>query len=294
MIMLKNPKDKEEWERFDPSGSSSNASLAVSWDGTFVSLGHSHACHGAFQANYGGLAARLNKDLEDTSQIDCIYSRRMKLLTGAEDLEVPYYTWLLNESPWAEAFLEKEYEKLPVKTFVLRADLPACYIASAAVATRYLTECYTGYNEWPKNRFALHKALLKGGVDPLWAFIVANMYRPADLKAKTFTFTMQSGHHVLPPELKMKSLKKFVTGDYNKEDKTFSEQRGYRFIDRNWVSDSDGTLISTLAKTWSFKKSGAVDYNVFRKPVGSSGYPTHTFEELLQVVDLLKGIVSDK
>jgi len=285
--MLVNPKEKEKWDA-TPVMEKSNAALGIVAENTFYSLGHHNACHGELLWGRIGWSQKAVK----RGTLQEVWSKRMKLLPGAEEIDNIFYPWLMNESPWAKAFLQKDYKIAKKEGFSLDANLPADYVASACVATRWLTENYSGFSQWPTRRFSLYKRLLSEGVDLLWAFIMSNLFIPS--KSLDYNFSVQDGHHVVPPAWTLDGLKKFVVGDYSKSQETFSEKGGYYTIDSAWVGKGTGERLKDLAKSWTGSSKTTIDYNLFRRPSSVGGYPQLNFKDLLNVMEHLKGLVSDQ
>lgn len=278
---LENPADKDQWEKRS-FGSSANTLTGYVAKNRFYDLGAS-ACHGTFSRSQ--FYARKNSEY-----VEQLWSRKMpNNCKDAADVEEIYYPWLLNESPWAQAFVEKDYKKAKNHGFSLRADLPYDYVASSVVATRWLTERYSGYGSWTTKRIPLYKKLLSD-IGPLWAFIMANLYAPKGGSLERFSFVMQSGHEMLPSTLTVEGLKKFISGKHSAGE-SFARNQGYSSIGTTW--GSAGESITTLAKDWRFDKKAVVDLNLFRKPDLEGGYPVLSYKDLVNLVPILKELVND-
>jgi hypothetical protein len=242
-----------------------------------------HVCHGKL-SKIGGYMGQY-------SNVKVVWSRKAPNQDGAtKELEDIYYPWLLNDSPWAAAFIEKNYSKCLKHGFSLDASLPHSYVASALVATRWLTE---KYQSWTTDRYPLYKKLLAGKEDPLWAFIMANLYYSPT--KERYSFSMPTGHEMLPPTMSLETLGNFVHGRYA-DQPSFAENRGYSGIGITWGKTDvpEGVMLKTLAKNWTVKKDTKVDLNVFRRPDPKSGYPQLTYEELLIVMRNIQEMVYAK
>jgi len=74
-----------------------------------------------------------------------------------------YYDWLMNESPWADAFLSKTYHE-DYPWLFLRTDIPSNFLASACIASRQTWE--------NGSRFTLWRSLVNKGLDKSYAFFL--------------------------------------------------------------------------------------------------------------------------
>jgi hypothetical protein len=266
----------------------SNANLAWSKKGTFETVGGG-ACHGSFSGS-----GRPN-------MLDMLYSARQKLQevvktsSKATDLDVErvYYEWLLKESPWAEAYFDKDYDDVVKYGFSIRTDLPHDFVASACVATRFLTEKYSGSSTWVINRIPTFAELVKTGMPTVWAFVMANMYNKNG--SGKYSYSMPNGHEMLPPNWTIRAIKNFVTGDYNKAGPTFYNNGGYKSIGTAWrhSETSAHAHTSDLARKWGVKKDNTINYNIFEPLDTGGGYPALEFEALLRVQKEIEEALKD-
>lgn len=270
---------------------SSNAYLAAADAKQGWHLLGAGACHGGFSANSYG-----------TRDWEVVFSARMvvqpivaKLSKERKiDIEKEYYTWLLNESPWAEAYVDKDYEVVKKYGFAIRTDLPHNFVASACVATRFLTEKYSGSSTWVVNRIEVMVDLLDKGVPMLWAFILANMYNKHGSKG-TYSYSMPSGHEMLPPNWSVKALKNFITGNYNKAAPTFRANRGYNGIGTAWRhSEGKSQHTSERAKYWIKKKVDVINNNIFEPLDQLNGFPAIDLDTLAQLPQLIQEEYKDE
>lgn len=241
-----------------------NAYTAVEYPDKFQNLGEG-ACHGNFQG-----------DLRKGCTV--LHSWKMNNSFPVDPVDEKFfYTWLINESPWAKAFIEKDYEEVLKKGFTLDPKFPADYILSACVATRFLTE---SYNKWTKSHYETFKDLVNEKVDPLWAFVMAVMYKKV---SGGYTYQMQNGHEVVPVHWTLPTLKRFVEGRY-KNNTSFTERGGYSTIGTAW--QEPGVSTNIRAVVWGDSKLKAEDLNIFRKPNGK--YPLLSLKDLLFALDQVK------
>ncbi len=265
----------EKGQAFKKTGNSKhqNAFLGVKQEnGTFRYLG-TGACHGSLS---GGASVKPI----------CIHSWKMPCIAKNAKKEAFFYTWLVNESPWAKAFILKNYKEILEKGFEIRTDLPADYVASACVATRFYTEIY---NDWTIPHIETFEDLVDSKVDPLWAFIMSMMYKKAG--KDQYTYRMQNGHEIVPYEWTLETIKRFFKGDHKPpqdenahSQQTFYKRGGYGTIGTAWTEP--GTSVKTRAKEWGTSKISAKDLNVFRKPV--STFPVLTLKQLVDLIPEVK------
>lgn len=200
-------------------------------------------------------------------------------------LEKTFYTWLLNESPWAEAYLEKDYGEVVKTGFVISTDLPSDFVASAAIATRFFTEKYMNHGA---KRCRVFEMLMGEGLEIIWAFLLANYYA-LEPEGK-LTFAPKAGHEILPVSWDLNGVKSFLTGNYSKRKATFREEKGYTTVGTTWEKKSEGPLavsFATFALTLGNKKT-LVNYNIFEKP-SNNGYPLISVKDFPDIVKELKG-----
>lgn len=264
-------------------------------NGVFVNKGSS-ACHGVFLFSEGH-PKNFTGDLPET-----LYSWKMPNVFPTNK-EVLYYTWLLNKSPWSKVFVEKDYEVVKQKGFSLSTNFPADYVASALVATRYTSEIY---NEWTTRHFRTFEDLVNEGVETLWAFVMSMMYAKKHTSSE-YSYRMQNGHEIVPPDWSLATIKNFVEGrfkesllekdiinsvDANASNRLFRHRGGYSTIGTAFKADSDvknaKTLSSKLAYIWGQPLVKGVDLNIFRGFGDSTSYPTLTLKELLLATEQVK------
>ena len=240
---------------------SRNAFLGITSNkGDFHNLGFG-PCHGGFQMPYG--------KRNYTPKV--LHSWKMnRVALSTDEREVFYTNWLINESPWSKAFISKSWEEVLEKGYEVTADLPADYVASACVATRFYTE---SHDSWINGHVKTFEDLLDKGVDPLWAFTMSQMYKKT---ASGYSYQMQNGHELVPHNWSKETIKKFLKGDYNPEE-TFAKRTGYSTIGTTFREEGVSTVI--LAKEWGNLKVSAKDFNIFRRPVKS--YPLLDIDGLL-------------
>lgn len=288
--MVNNSKEKISWDAYQPQ-SDDNAYLGLSIEDKFINLGRG-PCHGGFQLYSVGNALRPHAK----PVLKEAWTKRMMLQDEAsEKLADTYYTWLIKESPFSEAFIEKDYEVCKKHGFNLRVDLPSDYVASAAIATRFLTERHGGSEVWVKKRIPLYERLVNDKMDLLWAFVLANMYAPS---GKGYSFQMIDGHEMLPSSLTINGLNRFVKGNYLKDSKTFAEAKGYISVGTAWVPRTAGQdtspTLKVIAKNLHFMAKDYKDFNVFRKPDVYAGYPIIPYKDFPLVVEKLKELINEK
>ena len=283
--MITNEDAKKSWDAYEPKDGD-NTYLGLVHKGVFINLGRG-PCHGQL-AQYS-----VSSYISKYGPLEELWSKRMMLQEGVTpEIEETYYKWLVNDSPFAEAFIEKDYEKIKKHGFNLRIDLPADYVAAAAIATRFLTERHSGDQSWVVKRIPLYGKLIKSGMHLDWAFILANLYTPSE---ENVSYQNIIGHEVIPYNLTVQGLKNFLTGEYNKTTPSFAVNKGYNHVYTTWEHGNvKSPTIQALAKSLVFEDKGFKDFNLFRRPLQTGGYPQIPFTDLPKVVEKLKELMNDK
>lgn len=266
------PKEHEGWvasaKASAPNGV--NAFLAAESPTKFSHIGYG-ACHG----NFGG-----------SGYVDytILWSWKMNTLKNtAQEAEKPFVEWLVNKSPWADVFIDKEYDSICENGHAARTDLPSDYILSGLVASRFFTETHTTWTAPHTHTFA---DLLKEGVDATDAFLMAIMYKKV---GNSYQYQMQSGHEILPQHWSLGTLKAFMEKNYNPKTSLFKTVGGYRTIGTAWTWKNDGPRTSDRAKVWGKVESNkGIDYNIFRRPDPNQAYPQLSLKTLIDLIPTIK------
>ncbi len=119
------------------------------------------ACHGRLQKSYypKGVMAILSVV-------------RKGYIEDNKEACLRYISWLVNESPWAAIFIEKDVARVWDYGWVISPEHPANFVASGCIATRFFTE---NYEEAVKKRFKIWLELTANNYSGTEAFLFANM-----------------------------------------------------------------------------------------------------------------------
>lgn len=146
-------------------------------------------CHGAFSS------ASLRHKFPNSNSIEFLLSSVQKLLVSHEEAVV-YFDWLANRSPWKDVFVTKDPEDIIKKGWVVSTDFPDNLVASALIATRFVTESYTPII---LGRYKVYKDILSLGFNELEAFLFSYLFnRKKTSENFPLVFApVTSGHAVL-------------------------------------------------------------------------------------------------
>lgn len=193
-------------------------------------------------------------------KIGRVFSLLRPIRWNGEYAEV-YYNWLLNDSPWASAFLNKSYDKVKEEGFVLTTSIDRNYLASALSATRFFTETH---NESFRHQTKTFGELLEKGVGGKEAFILATYIYPSTVGSDSYKLNhyVGYGHNIMPSNPSMGVLKSFYNGIY-KKDKHFDSNPGYKIMSGIWEDAHDKVSFKTYASKFMENKNGA-SKNIFK------------------------------
>lgn len=244
-----------------------------------------HPCHGFLQTSYwGGYARR--------SPIKYILSAiRAEEITD-EALAEDFYDWLFNRSPWANVFVEKSYQQARLLGVVARVDLPANLIATAMIASRFMTETYASEQRY---RRAIYKELRNIGYDEATSFVFAHLFNSVNVSKGLYPVhfsRFSSGHSVF---YATGISEGYFRNFFNNTPPNLSEvsllaNKGYKTGTLNslWGNSSDRDAFATWCGTVAPpKKSKGQDHHIFRaKPKDT--VVLKNAEDFKAVVDLIK------
>lgn len=197
---------------------------------------------------------------KDGLKIGRVFSLLRPIRWNEEYAEV-YYNWLLNDSPWASAFLSKSYDKVKEEGFVLTTNISRDYLASALSATRFFTETHHGSFKDQTKTFG---ELLEKGVGGKEAFILATYLYPNSANHHSYILKhyVYYGHNIMPSDPSMKTLKNFYNGIYE-ESERFDSTPGYQTMSGIWKNDYNRESFKTYASKFMKNEDGA-SKNIFQ------------------------------
>jgi len=259
---------------------SSNAYIAVVEDSGFYRLLGGGPCHGALQKYQ--LEGKL------TYKVKYILSWVMPILSSQAFAD-EYIRWLANESPWAVVFLTKDVEDIKKFGWVVSAEYPANFVASALIATRNITEKYT---DSVCARLPIYEEILRLGFSHAEAYIFSASYNKAHSSGKKLYplqyARLSSGHS--PFELSYANeayYRNFLNNTpENLKKETFKENSGYTdSVTAMWSKGGSKDSFSDWMRGIQPKVvTAAKNYNIFEKaPV--KGYTINSPEDFKNVLE---------
>ena len=85
----------------------------------------------------------------------------------AKGFTIPYYRWLLNDSPYAECFITKDAKEAIQYGIICKTNVPSNLLVGGLVASRYPWE-------YAQNNYRAWCELYKRGVHPSMAFVMCH------------------------------------------------------------------------------------------------------------------------
>ncbi len=226
-----------------------------------------------------------------------ILSAVMHLHTSKEFAR-SYIHWLVNESNWAEVFVDKDADSIMRLGYLVDANKPSNLIASAFVASRFLTESYTG-TEQLLLRHKVYEKLLTLGCSRNEAFMFCHMYTP-EVSKKFYPIVpmlFKTGHTPFSYSgVTQAVVKNFLTNNrVGLSTHTIAERVGYssNSISAVWGSVTTPDANSFWTKVMAIapaKATKSVDHNIFRK-IKVNGVSFSSDEDFLSVINQLRAIV---
>ncbi len=279
------------------SSSANSYGAFILSDGTLGTVGP-WVCHGWLRdenfpkyLRMDNLSARLTR----TSPI-YILSAVMYLHTSRA-FALNYINWLVNDSNWAEVFVDKDPERIMRLGYLVDANHPSNFIASAFVASRFLTESYSGAASL-KLRHKVYDRLLSLGCTRNEAFIFAHMYTPETEFSlyPVVPMLFNTGHTPFSYNgLTQIATKNFLTNTKAHLNKgTIAGGFGYpsNSISRVWGEPPtyEDKFWQTVRGLQPKKVTKSVDHNIFRK-IKLDGMAYSSDEDFMSVITQLKGII---
>jgi len=106
----------------------------------------------------------------------------------------PYIDWMVNRSPWSAMHVEKDADAVLSLGWVVDANFPANFVASALIATRAFSESYTPSIA---NRFATYLHILSLGFKEEEALILSYLFVKSNTSRYSVVFTdLVAGHGI--------------------------------------------------------------------------------------------------
>lgn len=243
------------------------------------------ACHGWLSEYNFGDFNRLkgNKPKYILSTIMAPRTTKEKLINFTD--------WLINRSVWKDVFLEKDAEQAELLGHVVDANFPANFVASAMMASRFLTEVYVSGMD---KREIVYDELLKLGLSEDESFFFAHLYKPNGGGTYPIVFNrLSSGHSTfLSSGFNKEYCKNFLTHtpQKNKFNRPLSTGTGYvnDTVNILWGEPNRDDPLGRFAKNLRPKTHVlGTDHHIFRKIPDEPWVYTNP-EDFLNVLQQLK------
>lgn len=284
-------------ERLERTCDNNSYGAFILKDDTYLKVGR-WVCHG-WLSDYNVSHHILNikdRDKIKVQGISYVLSAVMKPHVS-KGLLLRFVDWLINRSPWAAIFVDKNPESVVKYGYVVDANYPANFIASAMIASRFVTESYVAKGE-VEDRCAVYEELLNMGVTENEAFFFAHMYTASNAKS---VYPIQfsrwsSGHSTFSAyNYQENYVRSFLTGKpVNLEKNLLAAGLGYgsNTINNLWGNptdkDSFGKAVQDLVP---LRKEEKKDHHIFRKaPV--KGYQYTNREDFMSIIEQLREMLN--
>ena len=250
-------------------------------DGELVVNG-TGVCHGWMQI--GSMAPR-----KITGRMKFVLSSVMKSW-GTRPQTLAHTDWLINRSPWASIFVDKNAESVLELGHVLDVTQPANLIGSGVIASRFFTESYVAD---ARKRIRGYLEFLNLGCSENEALLFSQLYSFSDSSYPVNYSRFSSGHAVFYSNgVGAKYYKNFLTNNPTLLTESFNELGGYRTGTLNAVwgsngSDSFSVKVQALRPIKAQKKK---DLNIFRK-VNRDAWTYDNAADLKSVTNQLKELI---
>lgn len=269
--------------REDRSGSNNVYGAFIKDDGTMVNIGR-YVCHGWLQTHNHFLKSK-----------DTKYILSSVMSPHATDEQLRRHTdWLVNRSPWAVMFVEKDVQSILDYGHVVSPDHPYNFVAAGLIASRFCTESYVdGY----KQRVFVWSELLGMGCTEDEAYIFAHMFAPVSGNNYPVTFNRMSSGHTpfLSSNYQEDYIRNFLNHrPQNLVKETLRDCNGYISggLSTLWGSStSKDSLAEAIKRLIPVSKDKKKDHNIFRK-APSNGWTYSNRKDFASVIDQLKGILN--
>jgi len=225
--------------------------------------------------------------------IKYVLSAVMSLNKGvSKKRALTYIDWLINRSPWAEVFVDKNAESVMELGYLVDAKHPSNFITSAMIASRFITEAYVSPDTF-EGRNKLFFELLEAGVPETESFLFCHYYSGAKKDLFPVYYSpISTGHTVFSDRMFDKDyFKNFLRGFAVNPSKEFLDKgKGYQGgIFMLWGEGKGHNKFSEFMRALKpARVSLKVDLNIFRK-IKEDQIQYDNMEDFLSVLRQLKG-----
>lgn len=210
-----------------------------------------------------------------------------------EDKLLAYIDWLVNRSPWEKIFLDKDAKSVRKLGYLIDANYPSSFIGSAMIASRFMTESYSG-DRW-QTRCHLYQELLEVGCTENEAFIFSHIYDSTTYKSLypvSFS-TLSSGHSTFYATYYQENyVRNFLSGTpVNVGKNTLAQGRGYEYSSLNstW-GDATGknSFLDKVSSLVPVHKHLKQDLHIFRRIISKDQYQILDREDFSSIISQLR------
>jgi len=231
--------------------------------GNNIRVSNNHACHAGLlglNGKYGGgyplipltKPLKFNEDVE----LKIVLSYVQKYYAKEEDM-ILFADWMVNESPWASAFLNPSgKDVMSDRVWVLETKIPGNMMGGACIATRLPSE-------FPRC-FAVWVRLAKLGVNKTLAYLVASQTNGNIEHTYPVQFVQPGGHTPIPDYLGRKWAKNFLSQNPVNPTNQYATHCSYGSVDYMWGSDGH-ELQGKLATIKPKSLTVGVNHNIFQQ-----------------------------
>ena len=261
----------------------------ISASGSYQEVGR-WACHGWLGPAYFGRWG-YSKQKPVKYVLSAVMHRHANV-TKQQHLD--FIDWQVNRSVWANLFVDKDANRILDLGHVVDADNCPDFIASAMIASRLMTESYSG-DEICK-RVDVYHELLDAGCSNEEAFFFCHMYNHTGKNTYPVVFSRwQSGHSTFfGNSYNEDYVRNFLRGNpVNKSKELLSEGKGYTRVNGLWGnqstrSDAFGEAVKGIIPEQKHKKE---DLHIFRK-APKEGFEYTNREDFMSVINQLRRIIN--
>lgn len=165
-----------EWNRSDPMDTIAKFMLVLRYKGDkhVYPVGMTGPCHYSLK--------NIEKGASILAMANCVNTRSWGARPGPEFNA--WWDYLVHESPWAPVFMTKDLDAAMTSGHLINTMLPSNFVVQALIQSRQGQEYPYKLKYWYEG--------VKAGCDPLFAMLLAEMYRP---KARDLVGFRQGGEN---------------------------------------------------------------------------------------------------
>jgi hypothetical protein len=216
-----------------------------------------------------------------------------------DEVQLRYINWVVNESPYKDAFVIKDPKEIYNNYYLLRTDIPANMLVGACVVGRLSWEDHSGNGINNEDFLNVWWHIVKNGGDPNLAFVFAHLFRGKTHNGELFPvicMANKDAHHVCTfSKAKFSKIRNFVFDEKKNLERNFNEVKSYKRIENLWETDNhdkwDGDysseFVNFLMKLEPKSKVETINYNIFKPKdmysVTGKSYQITNEEDLMEI-----------